>query len=82
VFAILSALNHPPILLGSSSFTASGWSGSFYPGGMKPSDYFSLHAERIRPMTVRGISESVAFKISVATMYSTYRRVRTRRRSQ
>jgi uncharacterized protein YecE (DUF72 family) len=35
-------MNHPPILLGTSSFTASGWNGSFYPRGMKPSDYLAF----------------------------------------
>ena len=30
-FAILSRVHHPPILLGTSSFTAAGWNGSFYP---------------------------------------------------
>jgi hypothetical protein len=45
-FAILSAVNHSPILLGTSSFTASGWNGSFYPPGMKPSDYLWFYAER------------------------------------
>jgi uncharacterized protein YecE (DUF72 family) len=29
-------VNPPPILLGTSSFTASGWAGSFYPKGMRP----------------------------------------------
>jgi hypothetical protein len=41
VFAILSAVN-PPILLGTSSFTAAGWNRSFCPRGMKPSDYLAL----------------------------------------
>jgi hypothetical protein len=30
-FAILSRVDHPPILLGTSSFTAAGWEGSLYP---------------------------------------------------
>jgi hypothetical protein len=29
--AILSSVNHPPIILGTSSFTATGWRGSFHP---------------------------------------------------
>jgi hypothetical protein len=29
--AILSSVNHPPIILGTSSFTVTGWRGSFYP---------------------------------------------------
>jgi hypothetical protein len=42
VFAILSRVNHPPILLGTSSFTAAGWDGSFYPKGMRSSDYLAF----------------------------------------
>jgi hypothetical protein len=41
-FAILSRVNHPPILLGTSSFTAAGWDGSFYPKGMRSSDYLAF----------------------------------------
>jgi uncharacterized protein YecE (DUF72 family) len=51
-FAILSVVNHPPILLGTSSFTASGWNGSFYPRGMKPSDYLGFYAERFHTVEV------------------------------
>jgi hypothetical protein len=42
---ILSAVNHPPILLGTSSFTATGWQGSFYPKGMRSADYLAFYAE-------------------------------------
>jgi uncharacterized protein YecE (DUF72 family) len=45
-------VNHPPILLGTSSFTASGWNGSFYPRGMKPSGYLAFYAERFRTVGV------------------------------
>jgi uncharacterized protein YecE (DUF72 family) len=34
----------PGILLGTSSFTADGWAGSFYPRRMKPADYLSHYA--------------------------------------
>jgi uncharacterized protein YecE (DUF72 family) len=52
VFGILSGVNHPPILLGTSSFTATGWNGSFYPRGMKPSDYLQFYAERFHTVEV------------------------------
>jgi hypothetical protein len=39
-FAILSRVTHPPILLGTSSFTAAGWQASFYPKG--PVDWFVM----------------------------------------
>lgn len=34
------------ILLGTSSFTASGWEGSFYPKGMKSTNYLSYYAKQ------------------------------------
>jgi uncharacterized protein YecE (DUF72 family) len=39
-------VHDPPILLGTSSFTAAGWNGSFYPKGMRPADYLAFYAER------------------------------------
>ena len=42
-FAILSRVNRPPILLGTSSFTATGWQGSFYPKGMRPADFLAFY---------------------------------------
>ena len=44
--AILSSVKHPPILLGTSSFTATGWRGSFYPKGLRPADYLSYYAQQ------------------------------------
>jgi len=38
-------VNHPPILLGTSFFTASGWDGVFYPKGMRSADYLIFYAE-------------------------------------
>jgi uncharacterized protein YecE (DUF72 family) len=38
-------VNRPLIILGTSSFTATGWSGSFYPKGLKPADYLSYYAQ-------------------------------------
>ncbi|HMD42431.1 MAG TPA: DUF72 domain-containing protein [Candidatus Acidoferrum sp.] len=36
----------PRIYLGTCAFTASGWSGAFYPKGMKASEYLSFYSER------------------------------------
>ena len=44
-FAILSSVNHPSILLGTSSLTAKGWHGSFYPKGLRPADCLSYYAQ-------------------------------------
>ncbi|HLZ52512.1 MAG TPA: DUF72 domain-containing protein [Candidatus Acidoferrum sp.] len=38
-------MNHPPILLGTSSFTATGWQGSFYPKDLRPAEYLSYYAQ-------------------------------------
>ena len=45
-------VNLPPILLGTSSFTASGWAGSFYPKGMRPADYLTFYAEHFHTVEV------------------------------
>jgi uncharacterized protein YecE (DUF72 family) len=45
-------VNHPPILLGTSSFTAAGWEGSFYPKGMCSADYLAFYAEHFHTVEV------------------------------
>jgi uncharacterized protein YecE (DUF72 family) len=45
-------VNLPPILLGTSSFTASGWAGSFYPKGMRRADYLGCYAEHFQTVEV------------------------------
>jgi hypothetical protein len=37
--------SNPQIFLGTSSFTATGWEGSFYPKGMKSKDYLGHYAK-------------------------------------
>ena len=39
------AVNYRPIMLGTLSFTATGWQGSFYPKGLRPGDYLSYYAD-------------------------------------
>jgi uncharacterized protein YecE (DUF72 family) len=51
-FAILSSVNHPPILLGTSSFTATGWLGSFYPKGTRSADFLTFYAEHFHTVEV------------------------------
>ena len=48
----MTAVNHSPILLGTSSFTATGWNGSFYPKGMRPADYLGFYAEHFHTVEV------------------------------
>jgi len=40
------------IHLGTSAFTAAGWEGTFYPVGMKPSDYLSFYATKFNTVEV------------------------------
>jgi uncharacterized protein YecE (DUF72 family) len=44
--------HEPRLLLGTSSFTANGWQGTFYPAGMKPSEYLSFYATRFRTVEI------------------------------
>ena len=41
-----------PDTRGTFSFTASGWNGSFYPRGTKPSDYLAFYAERFQTVEI------------------------------
>jgi uncharacterized protein YecE (DUF72 family) len=45
-------MSRPPILLGTSSFTATGWEGSFYPKGMRCADYLAFYAEHFHTVEV------------------------------
>jgi hypothetical protein len=38
----------PGIFLGTSSFTATGWQGSFYPQGMRSRDFLSYYASQFQ----------------------------------
>ena len=42
----------PGILLGTSAFTAAGWQGSFYPAGMKPTNFLSYYATQFATVEV------------------------------
>lgn len=45
-------MNESSILLGTSSFSATGWEGSFYPKGLRPADYLSFYAEHFDTVEV------------------------------
>jgi len=59
------------LFLGTSSFTASGWEGSFYPKGMKSSEYLGHYAKSFRTVE---IDSSFYGTPSAATMEGWYRR--------
>lgn len=40
------------LLLGTSSFTAAGWDGTFYPKGMKSSDYLTHYASKFKTVEI------------------------------
>ena len=42
----------PGILLGTSSFTAKGWEGSFYPKGMRSADYLKFYGTQFQTVEV------------------------------
>jgi Protein of unknown function DUF72 len=44
--------DHPQLLLGTSAFTAAGWPGSFYPIGMKSSDYLTYYTSKFRTVEI------------------------------
>jgi uncharacterized protein YecE (DUF72 family) len=44
--------SEPGIYLGTSSFTASGWEGNFYPAGMKPREFLSYYATQFSTVEV------------------------------
>src|SRR4029077_9287400 len=44
--------SEPGIYLGTSSFTASGWEGNFYPAGLKARDFLSYYATQFSTVEV------------------------------
>jgi uncharacterized protein YecE (DUF72 family) len=46
------ALSVPGMYLGTSSFTAAGWEGTFYPKGMRSADYLAFYAEHFPTVEV------------------------------
>ena len=45
-------MNPPTILRGTSSFTAAGWDGTFYPKGMRSADYLAFYAQHFHTVEV------------------------------
>jgi uncharacterized protein YecE (DUF72 family) len=42
----------PGLFLGTSAFTASGWQGTFYPAGIKPSDYLRFYSTQFKTVEI------------------------------
>jgi uncharacterized protein YecE (DUF72 family) len=49
---ILSGVMEARIQIGTSSFTAAGWSGSFYPKGLKSAEYLMFYAEHFNTVEI------------------------------
>jgi uncharacterized protein YecE (DUF72 family) len=49
---ILSDVETPRIQLGTSSFTAAGWTGSFYPKGLKSAEYLAYYSEHFSTVEI------------------------------
>jgi len=44
--------DHPQLFLGTSAFTADGWAGTFYPPGMKQTEYLAHYARTFRTVEI------------------------------
>lgn len=45
-------MREPGLLLGTSSFTAAGWPGTFYPASMKPAEYLIHYASKFKTVEI------------------------------
>jgi len=50
--AVERPYSEPGLFLGTSAFTANGWSGAFYPAGMKPQGFLSYYATQSRTVEI------------------------------
>lgn len=57
------------LLLGTSSWTADGWEGAFYPPGTKPQDFLSVYAERFNTVEI----DSTFYRIPAAKTVEQWR---------
>ena len=59
----------PRILIGTSAFTAAGWPGSFYPPGMKSSDYLTYYATWFRTVEIDSTYYGTPSESTVTSWY-------------
>ena len=50
--AVERPYSEPGLFIGTSAFTANGWSGAFYPPGMKPQGFLSYYATQFRTVEI------------------------------
>lgn len=61
--------NDPHLLLGTSAFQAAGWSGSFYPVGMKSNDFLGYYASRFRTVEIDSTYYGTPSESTVTSWY-------------
>jgi uncharacterized protein YecE (DUF72 family) len=61
--------SEPGLLLGTSAFTANGWSGAFYSPGMKPHDFLSYYATQFRTVEIDSTFCGTPSASTVASWY-------------
>ncbi len=59
----------PQLLIGTSAFTAAGWPGSFYPVGMKSSDYLTYYSSRFKTVEIDSTYYGTPSESTVANWY-------------
>ncbi len=59
----------PGLFLGTSAFTAAGWPGTFYPAGMKSTDYLAYYASQFRTVEIDSTYYGTPSESAVANWY-------------
>ena len=59
----------PNLYLGTSSFTADGWAGSFYPIGMQPKGYLAHYAKTFRTVEIDSTFYATPSETTVLNWY-------------
>ena len=62
-------VDKPGLFLGTSAFTAAGWPGTFYPAGMKSTDYLAYYASQFRTVEIDSTYYGTPSESTVANWY-------------
>ena len=62
-------VDKPGLFLGTSAFTAAGWPGTFYPAGMKSTDYLTYYASQFRTVEIDSTYYGTPSESTVANWY-------------
>ena len=61
--------SEPGLLLGTSAFTANGWTGAFYPRGMKPPDFLNYYSTKFKTVEIDSTSYGTPSASTVTNWY-------------